>query len=289
MASPSSQSCAVVDDTFGPWAGPDCRGGFDFTLLFIEIFLSILPLALILSIAPFRIVFLWWKQTKIVRSSFLYTKLVRTIDSIPIIRLTIARQIAWVVLAGFDLALLVVWARLQTKTNRAALPSAALNFVGAIILGLLSFFEHLRSLRPSLLLNLYLLFTVLFDIERSRSYALNPNLDVVASIFSTRVGVKVILAILEARGKRRFLLPEYVDCPPEATSGMYKRASFWWLNELFKKGYSNSIAVDDLFILDKHLRADYLHHRLSSAWERCKYHAILSIVGISTNILRLSI
>lgn len=139
------------------------------------------------------------------------------------------------------------------------------------MLGILSFFEHLRSIRPSFLLNVYLFFTVLFDIERSRSYGLNPDLDLVSTVFTTRVAVKVLLAFVEARGKRHLLLPEYNNCPPEATSGVYKRASFWWLNELFKKGFSNSLAVDDLFHLDKHLQADYLHHTLASAWDRRKF------------------
>ncbi|KAF1848738.1 P-loop containing nucleoside triphosphate hydrolase protein [Cucurbitaria berberidis CBS 394.84] len=251
MASNSTQNCASVDDTFGPYAGEQCRGGFDFTLLFGEVFLSILPLALLLGVAPFRIVYLWGKHIKLSRSSLLYTKL-----------------IAWTLLASFDLALLVIWAKRRTQKHRAELPSAVISFVGALVLGLLSFYEHLRSIRPSFLLNVYLLFTVFFDVTRSRSYALSPDLDLIANIFATRVAVKVFLAIFEARGKRMLLLPEFADCPPEATSGVYKRTSFWWLNELFKKGFSNSLTVDDLFHLDKHLKADYLHHSLGSAWDR---------------------
>jgi ATP-binding cassette subfamily C (CFTR/MRP) protein 1 len=120
------------------------------------------------------------------------------------------------------------------------------------------------------LLNVYLLFTTLFDIERSRSYALQLDLNLVSIVFASRLGVKVLLVVFEAREKRHLLLPEFADCPPEATSGVYKRATFWWLNELFKKGFSNSLAVDDLFQLDKHLQANYLHHILGSAWGRRK-------------------
>ena len=55
----------------------DCvSGGFDFVLLFEETILSILPLILILSIAPFRIIYLWRKQTKVRISKLLYIKLV---------------------------------------------------------------------------------------------------------------------------------------------------------------------------------------------------------------------
>jgi ATP-binding cassette subfamily C (CFTR/MRP) protein 1 len=77
MASGSAKACALVDDTFGPWAGPDCRSGFDFTLLFEEFIFSILPTACLLSIAPFRIFYLCRKQNKLRRSRLLFTKLVR--------------------------------------------------------------------------------------------------------------------------------------------------------------------------------------------------------------------
>ena len=141
--------------------------------------------------------------------------------------------------------------------------------------------EHLRSIRPSFSLNVYLLLTTLFDIGRSRSYALDSELDLVATVFSSRLAVKVVLVVLEAKEKRRLLHQEFAECPPEATSGVYKRATFWWLNVLFRKGYSNLLAVDDLFQLDKHLQADYLHHILGSAWGRCKSSLRLAISTIS--------
>lgn len=76
MASNSANDCSLVDNTFGPWAGPDCRGGFDFTLLFEESILSILPLAVILSCAFFRIPFLWRRANKVRPSKLLFIKLV---------------------------------------------------------------------------------------------------------------------------------------------------------------------------------------------------------------------
>jgi ATP-binding cassette, subfamily C (CFTR/MRP), member 1 len=78
MASQSSAACFLVDKTFGPYATGKCRGGFDFTLLFEEIILSILPITLILVVAPFRIFYLFHKQKKVVQSRglLLYSKLV---------------------------------------------------------------------------------------------------------------------------------------------------------------------------------------------------------------------
>lgn len=67
--------CRQVDDTFGPYA-QSCRGGFDFTLLFEESILSILPLGLLLTVVPFRISYLFRRTIKVDPSSWLASKLV---------------------------------------------------------------------------------------------------------------------------------------------------------------------------------------------------------------------
>lgn len=76
MAPNSSNKCAAVDRTFGPYAGEHCRGGFDFTLLFEEAIFSLIPISLILLIAPIRLFFLWRKQIKVSSSLILPVKLV---------------------------------------------------------------------------------------------------------------------------------------------------------------------------------------------------------------------
>lgn len=53
MAFAPEPGCA--DDTFGPWAGPLCRGGFDFTLLFEESILSILLQSIFILCLPIRL------------------------------------------------------------------------------------------------------------------------------------------------------------------------------------------------------------------------------------------
>jgi len=69
MAQPSSfTSCAALDDSFGPHAG-SCRGGFDFTLLFEETILTLLPLGLVLIVLPARAWLLLKRPRKVVASS----------------------------------------------------------------------------------------------------------------------------------------------------------------------------------------------------------------------------
>lgn len=68
-----SLSC---DDSFGPYAG-DCRGGFDFTLLFEESILTIPITVLVLLAAPCRVLYLLHKnKVKVENSRWLYCKIV---------------------------------------------------------------------------------------------------------------------------------------------------------------------------------------------------------------------
>src|SRR5277367_1742477 len=66
----------TVDDSFGPWAG-DCRGGFDFTLLFEESILTIPLLCIFILVLPFRMVQLVRTEKKVVSSPLRLYKMVR--------------------------------------------------------------------------------------------------------------------------------------------------------------------------------------------------------------------
>src|ERR1700712_3872766 len=61
------------DYSFGPRA-VHCREGLDLTLLFEESFLTILPAALILLIAPWRVYQLSKRKTRVFDKSFQATK-----------------------------------------------------------------------------------------------------------------------------------------------------------------------------------------------------------------------
>lgn len=70
-----SASCAEIDDTFRLYA-LSCRGGFDFTLLFEETILAVLPLALVVFAVPFRVFYLFRRPRKVVHSVLLPLKIV---------------------------------------------------------------------------------------------------------------------------------------------------------------------------------------------------------------------
>jgi ATP-binding cassette subfamily C (CFTR/MRP) protein 1 len=64
------------DDLLGPGVR-GCRGDFDFTLLFEEIFLSIVPSALFLMLAVWRIIHIARRKRVLGGSHFQMVKLVR--------------------------------------------------------------------------------------------------------------------------------------------------------------------------------------------------------------------
>lgn len=271
MATP--ESCKQVDDTFGPYA-EGCRGGFDFTLLFEESILSILPLALLLIVVPFRISYLFRRTIKVDPSSWLASKLVggptqrctshctarwNEAETLPV-------QVLYAVLGATQLALVALWAKPTATKTTASVADAVLSSVGALALAILSFVEHERSIRPSLVIQSYLSLTLLLDAARVRTLWLQSYNNAVAAVTTVAFTIKFLLIIFEAVEKRSILHPEWKSTSPEATSGLFSRSVFWWLNRLFRTGFKRSLSMEDLLPLDKHLTCGYLYDRLQTAW-----------------------
>lgn len=62
-----------------------------------------------------------------------------------------------------------LWALPSADGTKASIATNAVLAVGALFLVLLSYAEHTRSVKPSLILNAYLLVSLLFDIARVRT------------------------------------------------------------------------------------------------------------------------
>lgn len=127
--------------------------------------------------------------------------------------------------------------------------------------------EHQRTLRPSFILNIWLLLTLLFDIAQVRTLWLQGYQSAIAPAMTVSVAMKASLVVVEAIEKRSILRAKWRAATPESTAGFYNQALFWWLNPLFLRGYFNSLEVEELYGLDKHLSSDYLYPRVKTAWE----------------------
>jgi len=67
--------CTAIDQSFGPHA-QNCRGGFDFTVLFEESILTLAPIGFLILLAPFRLIHLLRKEKKVVSNPLSILKLV---------------------------------------------------------------------------------------------------------------------------------------------------------------------------------------------------------------------
>ncbi|KAL3448733.1 P-loop containing nucleoside triphosphate hydrolase protein [Aspergillus insuetus] len=245
--------CQQADNSLRP-IPPSCRGGFDFSLLFEEVILGALPLALIVLIIPWRIWHLFQKPRKVVPSTLEYAKLS-----------------LWVCLGIVQLVLTTQWARQSCPRTDASIPINALLTFASFVFGFLSYIEHNFSVTPSFALNVYLFVTILFDIAKTRTlwlWQLGGASETIAIITSVVVALKSFLLVLEAVGKRPILRDEYRAYPPEATAGIFNKTLFWWLNPLFQQGLTRSLVVDDLFVIDKQLSSERVHSSLQTSWSR---------------------
>lgn len=144
---------------------------------------------------------------------------------------------------------------------------AVLELIIAIQLLGLVWLEDSKSVRPSSIISVYLVITLLFDIVQARTLWIQHSNLPLASIFLARTSIKVILLLLEAQSKRSFLKASYQHLPPESTGGIIDRSFLWWVNDLFYRGYRTVLAIDDLYTLDDKLRSAYLSARIQEAWK----------------------
>jgi ATP-binding cassette subfamily C (CFTR/MRP) protein 1 len=153
---------------------------------------------------------------------------------------------------------LVLYAVNSSVRTPTALAAAALVVIDALGLLLLSYAEHFRSIRPSSIINTYLFVTLLFDIARTRTLWIQHSPK----------------PIVEKRG---ILLSQYQDVSPEATSGIYSRAFFWWLNKIMTTGFRRVIRVEDLFPVEDDLGSIVLKRRAETLWgkaDKKRSHAL---------------
>ena len=261
-----------ADDVFGPVV-LNCRSGFDFTLLFEQSVLTIIPAALLLIATPIRLFQLYktpvkahptaWNKIKIVfKPLFRYFKQC----TLPQFQANIAQVVAGT-LVILDLVLLVMWATDKSSQTRASLAASILHLIASVSIVILSSIEHPRSVRPSSLLTVYLFFSALFNIAQLRTLYLRGNLSIAAA-FAAGIALKLVLLLLEAKGKRHLLKSPYDHLPKETTSGIFSRTYFLWLNTLFRKSYHSILQYQDLPAIDNNLGSEKLGRMFQDAWAR---------------------
>ena len=141
-----------------------------------------------------------------------------------------------------------------------------LTFLDAFLLLFLSHAEHARSVRPSTIINVYLLCTLLFDCVVARTLWLADQNSTISGLFTLTVAIKLFVLTSEAWEKRPILLCQYQYLSPEATSGILARSVFWWLNSLMRTGFARSLTNHDLLPIHDSLAARTLLPKARSSF-----------------------
>ncbi|KAH6640025.1 P-loop containing nucleoside triphosphate hydrolase protein [Truncatella angustata] len=233
------------DDSFGPGVS-GCRDDFDFTIGFEQLVFSVVPSALFIILAIWRIA-LFMRRPQIVHA--------------PTLRLVKLGTIA--ILAALEFVLLILAAIRSLDITSLAIASTALRFVAALCMIPLSVSDHGRLARPSVLLSIYLFPTLLLDAAQTRTYWLaastRPEVTYTA-IFTASLSLKATILILEARSKTKWLnIKEPYS--PEETSSIYSLGVFFWLNKIFLTGYRKVMDLKDLYPLDRAIGGEALYKR----------------------------
>ncbi|KAJ5183506.1 P-loop containing nucleoside triphosphate hydrolase protein [Penicillium capsulatum] len=248
--------CSVLDeDVFGPFVNASCRHGFDFTLLFEESVMTLLPLAAVLSILHFRV----WK-------------LQRASDKVNRSWLYVAKETSYAIYIALQFALAILWSQPATPKTRATMPTAIFGLATSLVFLYVSHLEHIRSLRPSTILCLALGLTLIFDLARLRTLSFMPANGMVTALFAVGVIIKAITLILESMEKRSLLKKPYENSSIETTSGVFSRSLFWWLNDLLVKGSKTTLTVDSLPALDEELKEAANPQSLREKWAAADHY-----------------
>lgn len=145
--------------------------------------------------------------------------------------------------------------------------ASVLSFGSSIALLTLSYMEHSRSLRPSMLLNAYLFVTVILDAATLRTLWLIPHFSYrIRAIFTVAFAVKAVVLVLEGWGKRAYYNAER-DMSPEDFSGIFGQASLSWLNRLVWRGYRHLLEPEDLYPVSDDVSSENLSARFSREWD----------------------
>ncbi|KAG6361768.1 hypothetical protein INS49_009996 [Diaporthe citri] len=124
--------------------------------------------------------------------------------------------------------------------------SAILAAIASPVMAYLSYLEHHRSLRTSLILNPYLLIITIVNIGRTPASA--------------------ALVVMEAIPKSRWLKSSNQGKNPEEASGLYSLLFMSWVTPLLRLGNKKILETNDLYPLDSQLSADVQSGHFQREW-----------------------
>jgi len=260
-------TCTSNDWLLGPQVHNTCRQ-FDFTLLFEATFLSAVPSAIFLICLLAR---LWHLSGRSAKAHGGIVVILKMACSCTICRSignsnNSCTQISLGLLMVLHIIFLVLIATTSALRHPASLAAGALAIAGTGVAIIVSLYEHTRSVAPSSILQTYFLMVILLDMARTRTLWLIGNSSS-AIILSLTLGCEILTFSLESVWKTNYLT---IDTSAEEQSGLWERALFSWLLSTFLRGYSGTLSLICLPIIDSKLDSRVLHRKLVEIWCQSK-------------------
>lgn len=126
--------------------------------------------------------------------------------------------------------------------------------------------EHVRSLKPSLLLNAYLFTTFIFDAVMLRTVWLSSFNLIIRGLFTASFISKFVLMMLEGFEKRAYFIFNYQKVGPEESSGFYGQSTLWWLHGIIVLGARQVLQPTDLYPVTKDMSSEELGSTFWKLW-----------------------
>ena len=193
-------------------------------------------------------------------------------------------QIFGTVYCALNLSILAVGVGLKNETLLFT-TTRSVAFISSASILPLAVLEHRRSVRPSFLLCVYLLFSILFDIAHTRTLwliSIEAGQTVpLARLCTAAVAAKILLLVLESQRK-----PIPKDRSLEDTSGLFNLVAYTWLVGLFRKGYFNVLSLKDLAKLDQNVASEVLHQDLSIMISQAQANPSMKKFGLARALTR---
>ena len=162
----------------------------------------------------------------------------------------------------------MLYRRIPSLGSDTALAAASLSCVASFTIIVLIVVEHRFTLRPTSLLSLYILLSLLLDVVKSRSYFSRRGMSALGGMSAAAAAVKAILIGVQEIPKTALLIDEKLRhaTSTEATSGFWSRSVFAWLNSIFLVGFRQTLRLEDLEPLDPPLSSRPLFNRFNPRW-----------------------
>lgn len=243
--------------------GPKLLGQFDFTLLFEQAMLSIVPASIAILSIPYYV--------------HLAVRARARERPGPLLWLKLAVGLAMLALHA---ASLVLWQRASVFYSDLSLPAASMSLASSLCILFILYVAHICSPRPSGFLSVFLTITILFDITMTRSYFRRAALGTIGALQIAIVVVKSLLVVLEEVPKRDSLHsdPSGPAVSKETTAGFWNRAVFGWLNSLLIFGFRKTLNLDNLPAIDEDLKSSMQRYdHFAPKWNQGKPSIIFQL------------